>query len=795
MKLLHLFCRSRTIRNAIVIGPIAGGLLLTSAGCAAWLGRSWSESPHHSELQEPSRFEATAAFQKPLREPDSVPTFESGNPLRPRPRVKPAVEPLPTIAEESSESNVQPVGRAALDRESQAATFAGWQTPVEPTFPVQNEVDLARQSVRFAPSFLEHLPAFVEATPNPASAHSDQLLLWGESGAKLTAGAPVSAEIAGQYFSRSLFQHHRTVQPLALVADSTHIPVQPVVGSVPSGRLTPSSDSAPVSVPDRDSVPKSDRAPPPLVIATQESVFQQSNSELPEWWLARVADVQRNQAVLRHVGLSDLIDQAIAQSPKIRMLQRRPALAETDTERERSIFDPVLRLDTRYRDDADPVANQLQTGGPPVLKDNTWSATAGVQRRFETGTTADLFQRLGFKNSNSLFFSPQDQGTATVGLDINHPLLRNSGREFNRSLIVLAELQGQVSFYEYQADLQREMIEIGNLYWQLLHARQIVLQTERSRDRAKQILDILNARADYDASANQVSAAKSDVSQRETELLDSRRSLREIEILLRDKINDADFASDQDVELIPAEFFEEVFPQQFVALHDAIDRALANRWELHRENSRTQAADRQLFMSRCGLAPKLDLVLGVYSSGLAGDSGVEQAWSNQFGSATPGYYGGVEFEVPYGRRQAKSAVQRDQLQKQQALDAYQVARNEVIAQVKTAHVRVETAVQARVAAAQSVLDMRSALQHMQQRWEAAALVEGHATQGTSPSLALEQLLTGQRRLQEAENRLASADLQLALTRQALLLAMGEVLQTHVATAAPEELLMNELPSR
>ncbi|MDP1562082.1 MAG: TolC family protein [Pirellulaceae bacterium] len=758
-------------------------------------------SAHKSRPATVTVIEPTGAAQAGRRDLSEPAIHTNGNPLRPRQALESSAAPLLSLRADIAATNIQQVGSTTSESDRQRANQALWQVGA----PSQNHfgvgVDPARQPVTFAPSFLDPTATGFESSTNGASVESDQLRLWGDPLATVATQPDLTGEIAGRFFSKSLFQHHRTILPLALATEpgdvtvdpttldkiagsSNKIPALPVVTALPpthAGAASTVIVAEPVKL-----AGESVRTPDPL-LKTQESVFKQSNDELPEWWLARVADVQRNQAVLRQVGLSNLIDQAIAQSPKIRMLQRRPAMAETETERERSVFDPVLRLDTKYRDDADPVANQLQTGGPPVLKDNTWAATAGVQRRFANGTTADLFQRLGFKNSNSLFFSPQDQGTATVGVDINHPLLRNSGRDFNRSLIVLAELQGQVSFYEYQTDLQREMVEIGTLYWQLLHARQVVLQTQRSRDRAKQVLDLLTARTNYDASANQVAAAKSDVSQRETELLDSQRSLREIEVLLRDKINDADFASDQDVELIPNEFFDEVFPQEYVALNDAIDRALVNRWELQREDSRTQAADRQLFMSRCGLAPKLDLVLGVYSSGLAGGTGIERAWTNQFGSATPGYYGGIEYEVPYGRRQAKAAVQRDQLQKQQAMDAYQVARNEVITQVKTAHIRVETAIQSRAAAAQAVLDMRAALEHMQQRWEAAAFVEGNAIQGTSPSIALEQLLTGQRRLQDAEVRLASADLQLALTRQALLRAMGEVLQTHVATVAPAEL--------
>jgi len=620
------------------------------------------------------------------------------------------------------------------------------------------------------------------------------------------------ARRVGSVFSATLFQPALTdyrelvLQALAqapqvqpqLASSLPTAPISPADGgpsSLDRGKIpaqtasTPTLDPVGTLVPGRPVGPLTGTAPsyltnePPAEAQPQKAevtrTLQWSTDELPEWWAAKVADLQRDQATVRSVGLSDLINQAITQSPKIRMLQRLPALADTQIQRERGEFDPRLRLDTQYRSDRDPVGNQLQTGGPPVLQDNAWTANAGVQRRFTNGTTADLYQRLGFKNSNSLFFSPQDQGTATVGLDVTHPLWRNSGREFNQSLIVIAELQGQVSFFEYQAELQKEMVEIGNLYWQLLNARKIALQVARSRGRAQEILEILSARTDYDTSANQVSLAKAEVSQRQTEWLDAQQRLRDLEIALRDKINDPQFTSVEDIELIPAEFFADVFADESITLGEALEQALNTRWELQREERLTRVADRQLFISRCGLAPQLDLVLGVYSSGLAGESGIEQAWSNQFGAATPGFYGGFDYELPYGRRQAKADVQRDQLQKQQALDAYQIVRNEVVAQVRTAHSRVETAVQSRQAAFQTVLDMRDSLTHLQRRWEATALVDGGGVNGMAPSIALEQLLAAQRRLQDAEQRLANADLQWALARQALMLAMGEVLQSQL----------------
>lgn len=517
--------------------------------------------------------------------------------------------------------------------------------------------------------------------------------------------------------------------------------------------------------------------PPGEALTAPQSDIEDLIDALPDWWSSRLADPQRPASIVRVVTLEGLLDAAIKNSPRIRSIQRAPAVEATEIERARSAFDPMLRLDSGYSDTNDPVGNQLTTGGAPFLQENTWNARGSYGKKLAGGSILDVYQRLGFQNSNSNFFTPQDQGTATIGIDLNVPMLRGGGIEFNRSPIVIAELKNEVSWNEYQAELQNEIYEIGVLYWSLQNARALQIQLSRSADRARWVLNKLKARQDYDTSLAQIAQAQAELSLRENELQNAGQNIREIEISLREKIGDPDFEFVHNVELIPAQSQDDILTFASDDLNRLIALALDSRFELKRDEIRTKVAQRQVFVSRCGLAPKLDLVFGVYASGLEGDSGIERAFQNQFGSTTPGFSGGIEMESPYGRRDAKAVLRQTELRKLQAQDALAIQRNIVIGEVEKAYTRLNFSIESYRSAKQAVVDSQKSLQQLQRRWEEYAFVEGSVAQGATPSLALDQLLSGQRRLTDAETRLANAELNVALAKQKILSASGQLFIT------------------
>lgn len=508
----------------------------------------------------------------------------------------------------------------------------------------------------------------------------------------------------------------------------------------------------------------------------QEKSSDASSSELLDWWNYKMADRSRQGALPRVVSLDELIEAAVEMSPRIRSIKRVPQIASFKTEKARADFDPRIQWNTGYSDRVDPVGNTLTTGGAPFLEENTWDATGRVTRRTMMGSEWSIYQKLGFTNSNSNFFFPQDQGTATLGLDLRVPLANGRGREFNQSPIVIAELESQAAWSKYQTELQKEIADIGTLYWNLQNARALYFQQERSVHRAQKILQKLEARANYDTSISQIAQAKAELSLRVNELQASLQSIIELELTIRERIGDPELEQNGNIEIIPQQFPSEVFSQKEPELNQLMADAIDHRMELRAEQTKINVAQRQLYVSRCGLAPRLDMVFNVYASGLEGDTGIERAFQDQFGN-TPGVAGSLEYELPYGRRNARASLNQAQLQRLQAIDLLQIQRNEIVADVHKAYSRWQSAKASYHTARQAVSDMRRSLEQLQRRWEEFAFVEGPLSQGATPSLALDQLLAGQRRLSETESRLATAELDVAISQQGLLSATGRLLHS------------------
>ena len=97
------------------------------------------------------------------------------------------------------------------------------------------------------------------------------------------------------------------------------------------------------------------------------------------------------------------------------------------------------------------------------------------------GAEFELEQKLGFHNSNSRFFVPQDQGTATLMLNFSQPLLQGGGAMVNRSQILIAQANEGAAWENFQTELQKELLAVVQIYWDLYLKRSRFLQQRTNR--------------------------------------------------------------------------------------------------------------------------------------------------------------------------------------------------------------------------------------------------------------------------------------------------------------------------
>jgi outer membrane protein TolC len=210
-------------------------------------------------------------------------------------------------------------------------------------------------------------------------------------------------------------------------------------------------------------------------------------------------------------------------------------------------------------------------------------------------------------------------------------------------------------------------------------------------------------------------------------------------------------------------------------LEQVVYSALKHRPEVNESMNRVRIASIQRDVSANEILPELSLLMGTYVSALRGDTGIVNAFQDQFGQVKPGYSFGVNFELPYGNRAARSRLAQRQLQVKKIRAEVDEVMQTVIAESQVALRRVESASETLVAAIEAIKAAHADRNQFERRWESFALVEGDLADGQNPTNVLDQLLDSQDRLASAELVYVQAERELKVSEVALQRAMGTLL--------------------
>ncbi len=533
----------------------------------------------------------------------------------------------------------------------------------------------------------------------------------------------------------------------------------------------------PASVPDSTPAPRLADGRARQASDPDDSATGQTQSAGPTPWWSRIVTEPQGDREYETVYPEVLVQMAMQNSPSILAISLNPLIQETEVTYARAQFDTDLFLRSQYDDRVDPVGNQLTTGGGlPFLKDNIWYGEGGLRRKLYAGGEIELKQRLGFQNSNSNFFDPQDQGTATLALNFSQPLMRGSGRYYNRSQIMIAQTGTNVAWDKLAAELQDELTRLVEAYWSLYYSRAVLLQKRQNVERGEVVLLKLEGRSELDSLPSQISRARAAVRARATELANARRDVFDAETEIRRILGSPEAFQSNAPELVPGEP-PQLTPNHF-ELANIITEAMQQRPEVKQAVQRAKIAAIQQNVSRNELLPELNLIFNTYVSALRGESDIPGAWTDQFQNSTPGFAGGLEFSMPWGRRAARARLTRQQLVVEQVRHEIDQVMHRVVAEAQVAWRTVDSAFQTAVAAGLAIEAARADLLQNEARWESFALVEGDFAEGQTPTTLLDQLLDAQQRLTNAELTYSQALLEFKVAEIALKRATGTLLSCY-----------------
>lgn len=482
------------------------------------------------------------------------------------------------------------------------------------------------------------------------------------------------------------------------------------------------------------------------------------------WWESRISLPTQPSSIA--VGVDELLQAALAHSPNIRAISIEPSIRDSYLFEEGAAFDWRAFLETGYSDKNDPVGNLLTTGNnEDRLKDRNWNANGGIRKTNQQGGEVELAQRLGAQRNNTRFLDPNPQGTARLELNYTHPLMNGAGRHYNRSRIVLAEIDSSRSRAEVTRLLQDHLLQVTEAYWDLYRARSRYIQRVTLAQAAEQVLEMLSGRTEVDVVDRQILRAKAAVAKRRSEIARAATQIENAGSQLRVLVNDP--ALMQAAELTP--LVSPLLARVEVSMADSLGTTLVHQPEIAQAVRTLDETSVRLGVARNELLPKLDLLMSTYVAGLEGGRQSLSAWNNQFIDGRPGFSVGILWEQPPANRAARAREERRRMELQQASSQFEYTVATTLTVVEIAVREVGTSYREMVGRYHTIVAAAEETSFLSDRY---TLMPGT---GDSATLLLEDLLNAQERQADEEAAFVDSQVNYTLSLVRLRKAMGTLL--------------------
>ncbi len=484
------------------------------------------------------------------------------------------------------------------------------------------------------------------------------------------------------------------------------------------GRATAQSGpelAPPVQARDNLIIREPANSPEPLPISPE---LLRPDSDFATWWHDLVQRPLGDPKSALPMQLDAAVVQAITNSAQVRVLRDTAEIVEFAIPKAKANFDATLFTDTRYTGTSDPVGNTLTTGGPPRFIDETWYGSGGLRRRMLSGAQVELSQRMGFQNSNSQFFDPNNQATARLNLTLTQPLMKGAGQAYNSAIVVLAQLDAGMAHDDFAREMQSYLLDFHKSYWEIYLQRAVYLQRRRLRNEAVEVLKELAARRGVDVADSQLARGQAAVANRETSLVRYETNVKNAVSRFKALANDPILDSPLAVELIPQSAAGASSGEADLAV--ALSTALGLRPEIQQASKEIKAAGERMNIAQRDLLPMLNMILGGYVSGLQGDADFAAAYGNQFSQGRPTYWGGLVYELPYNNRAAQAQHSQRQVELRRSTAKLEIVTSNVRADVEIATREVSTTFREMVSAHQAMLAEQRQIDYLTQRWRLLA---------------------------------------------------------------------------
>ena len=387
-------------------------------------------------------------------------------------------------------------------------------------------------------------------------------------------------------------------------------------------------------------------------------------------------------------------------------------------------YDPILVASMNIEHSSAPQSN-IVTTGVSRFQQNSGIANFSYSQAFATGTQLMLDFNNSRATNNALFSTLVPEIRSDFRFTFRQHLLSGFGLGPNLRFVHIAKNNREISDVAFRNQVVATVVQIENIYWDLVSAFETVRVNEQSVALAEKTVSDDRAQVKIGNLAPiEVTRAESELAQRREDLLIAQTQLQLQQLLMKNAItrnlSDRVLAS---APVIPTNLVALPAQEPVVPVEDLIQDALVHRPELVQTRIDLTNRDISRKGARNALLPTVDFVAWYGGSGLAGvqnplntevppssipTTGFTNAFTQLVHTEFPDYAVGLSVNLPIRNRGAQADQVRSELEYRQAQMRSLQLQNQVGIEVRNAQfaveqnrARVDTARQARDLASQT----------------------------------------------------------------------------------------------
>ena len=387
-------------------------------------------------------------------------------------------------------------------------------------------------------------------------------------------------------------------------------------------------------------------------------------------------------------------------------------------------YDPILVASMNIEHSSAPQSN-IVTTGVSRFQQNSGIANFSYSQAFATGTQLMLDFNNSRATNNALFSTLVPEIRSDFRFTFRQHLLSGFGLGPNLRFVHIAKNNREISDVAFRNQVVATVVQIENIYWDLVSAFETVRVNEQSVALAEKTVSDDRAQVKIGNLAPiEVTRAGSELAQRREDLLIAQTQLQLQQLLMKNAItrnlSDRVLAS---APVIPTNLVALPAQEPVVPVEDLIQDALVHRPELVQTRIDLTNRDISRKGARNALLPTVDFVAWYGGSGLAGvqnplntevppssipTTGFTNAFTQLVHTDFPDYAVGLSVNLPIRNRGAQADQVRSELEYRQAQMRSLQLQNQVGIEVRNAQfaveqnrARVDTARQARDLASQT----------------------------------------------------------------------------------------------